>query len=412
MTDLHTAPADPRRPLLAVLALAALLTGCSEVPDYANPVSWYHGVADVFSGDKPEKTVEAPPPDSADQPFPKLGSVPEAPTAPTVDELASVREGLIADRKNARYTDDTIRREVAAEAPPPSPPQPAPQPVPQVAAQPVPQPAPQPTPQPTPQVIAQVAAQPTPQPAPQVTAQVVAQLAPQPAPVAVQPVPQPAPQPAPQVTAQVATQPTPQPAPVAAQPVPQPASKGPVDVRDLFTSLFSASGPKAVAPRPVQVATAAPPGAVVPGAAPVLSRPAIATPAGAPAGGGASGAVAAIPAGKVAEIHFANGSAALTRAARKSLREVVQRYRQRGGGRVRVVGHASMRTHEMPLDRHEMVNFEMSLKRAKAVADRLLRLGVAPADIALEAHSDKDPIYWEWMPSGEAGNRRVEVFLE
>ena len=82
------------------------------------------------------------------------------------------------------------------------------------------------------------------------------------------------------------------------------------------------------------------------------------------------------------------------------------------GGAVRVVGHASSRTRDLPIDRHMLVNFRISLERAQAVAAELVRLGVAPEDLFVEARSDTEPVFYESMPAGEAENRRAEVFLE
>ena len=42
----------------------------------------------------------------------------------------------------------------------------------------------------------------------------------------------------------------------------------------------------------------------------------------------------------------------------------------------------------------------------------LERLGVPPEIIVVTAMSDQDPAYFEVMPAGEAGNRRVAIFFE
>jgi outer membrane protein OmpA-like peptidoglycan-associated protein len=120
---------------------------------------------------------------------------------------------------------------------------------------------------------------------------------------------------------------------------------------------------------------------------------------------------AATGSGSAAVVRFATGSAELVSNARKTLRLVANLHREQGGT-IRVVGHASARTHEMPVERHKMVNFGVSLRRAQVVADALIRLGVTPEAISVGAMSDNEPIYHEWMPSGEAGNRRAEIFLD
>ncbi len=63
-------------------------------------------------------------------------------------------------------------------------------------------------------------------------------------------------------------------------------------------------------------------------------------------------------------------------------------------------------------EQHALVNFDVSLRRAHTVADELIRLGVPAQVLYIGAVSDTEPVYFEWMPSGEAGNRRAEVFIE
>jgi flagellar motor protein MotB len=59
-----------------------------------------------------------------------------------------------------------------------------------------------------------------------------------------------------------------------------------------------------------------------------------------------------------------------------------------------------------------MANFAISLDRANAVAREIVRLGVDPSLVRVSAVSDTQPVYYEVMPSGEAGNRRVEILIE
>jgi outer membrane protein OmpA-like peptidoglycan-associated protein len=58
-----------------------------------------------------------------------------------------------------------------------------------------------------------------------------------------------------------------------------------------------------------------------------------------------------------------------------------------------------------------MANFKISVDRANAVAEELVRLGVMRENILIAAVSDAEPMYYEIMPSGEAGNRRTEIYL-
>ncbi len=400
----------------AVIGVLAL-SGCESVPDYANPVEWYNTVADSFDSEDSDApaapapevgvAVEAPaapapgisaaalgaPPDliaepgsptstrtraaaapsgpasaalspfdpsaeisatpsqvpGADQPFPSLSSVPGAsPSETRQTELSSVAQGLVADRDQARYTDEAFRRERAG--------------LPALAPPPAPEPAPAPAPAPA-----------------------FAAVAP-----AVQ---------APRLPSVSTT----------------PPGAG-FDVAEIFGRNFSASGPYAVAPpaTEMQIAgtTALPPLLPLPlGGAPGISDPYFSR--NPPGLGGLAAYDPSVTAAtsNMAVLHFNVGSASISAKDRKALRAIANAHRARGGI-VRVVGHASSRTRELPIDRHNLANFDISQARAQAVANQLIRLGVAPRSVFVSAKSDAEPIYYEWMPSGEAGNRRVEVFID
>jgi len=110
-------------------------------------------------------------------------------------------------------------------------------------------------------------------------------------------------------------------------------------------------------------------------------------------------------------IFFANGSAALDRRDDVVLQEIARLHREYGGI-VRVVGHASSRTSVLPPEEHRMVNLNVSFDRAEQVAQVLNRYGVGAESLVVEGVADSQPIYAEFMPTGEAGNRRAEVYLE
>ena len=315
-----------RLPAAGIMAVAAglfALSGCSSVPDYANPVEWYHGAVDMFDDDVP------PPPQAADvpgalDPFPSVGDVPEASAREVeLSSLESLSEGLAADRANAQYTDEILRSGGDAELLLPT---------------------------------YEVAAQPALEPYLQ-------------QPVATQ-----------QYSAL------------------QMAPGGEVDVKSLFTSLFASSGPRAVAPGATGLLGAGAPATVA--ATGVLPSTASLTTAG-----------AAFGSSQAAVIYFALGSAALTKESRAALHRVADAYNQRGGT-IRVVGHASNRTRELSSERHELINFDVSFKRARAVADELISHGVPAQNVVVIAKSDSEPVYHEWMPSGEAGNRRAEIYFD
>ena len=109
---------DPVRWPAAALtaAILVLLAGCSTpdwmaVPDWANPVEW-------FADDTPAResdSAEAPGLGDDDA-FPKLSSVPDnPPPSSTEPERRAIADGLVADIKNARYTDQKLRAGAADE---------------------------------------------------------------------------------------------------------------------------------------------------------------------------------------------------------------------------------------------------------------------------------------------------------
>ena len=114
---------------------------------------------------------------------------------------------------------------------------------------------------------------------------------------------------------------------------------------------------------------------------------------------------------QAASIPFAVGSASLNSLDRATLKEVVKLHRK-FGGTVHVVGHSSQRTRDMGSESHRMVNFSLSLDRATAVSMELARLGVSAEAVTVIARSDNEPIAYEYMPEGEAYNRRADVYLE
>lgn len=180
--------------------------------------------------------------------------------------------------------------------------------------------------------------------------------------------------------------------------------------------------PPSIMSRFEQTASVGPTEAVAAPAAPAVPAE------GAPAEGGPetmSGAVvanydaiqppAAGPSGQApAEIvFFPHDTTVLNAEGRKLVRAAAEAFRDKGGqGYVRVVGHSSSRTGNMPLARHIELNFERSQARATAVARELIRDGVPAEKVLVEAVGDSQPVYFESMPQGEEGNRRAEIFIQ
>ena len=127
--------------------------------------------------------------------------------------------------------------------------------------------------------------------------------------------------------------------------------------------------------------------------------------------GQAGAPAAAVQQPPIAVIFFRDGSAGLSSRDYSVLHDVML-LQQQQGGRLRVVGHASERTETTDYATHQAINDNLSLKRASAVGGALLQMGVPGSAVAISAVGGQGPIFYEFMPTGEAGNRRVEIFLD
>ncbi len=128
-----------------------------------------------------------------------------------------------------------------------------------------------------------------------------------------------------------------------------------------------------------------------------------------------AGRIAAMNGGAVptAVVYFPGDSVTLDKSARAKIRAAVAAFKANGGqGTIRVVGHSSSRTANMSLEKHLEAIFEKSQERAAAVAKELIQEGVPAAKVLIDAVGDSQPIYYESMPEGEAGNRRAEIFVQ
>jgi len=114
---------------------------------------------------------------------------------------------------------------------------------------------------------------------------------------------------------------------------------------------------------------------------------------------------------KVASILFTNGSSKLSQRDRQILGDIAQIQRESGGRPLVVVGHASSRTRDMKSLKHRHVNLRLSQNRANIVAGALRRLGIPGQSVQAQAVGDTQPVYYEVMPSGEAGNRRADIYI-
>ncbi|NNE83651.1 MAG: OmpA family protein [Alphaproteobacteria bacterium] len=113
---------------------------------------------------------------------------------------------------------------------------------------------------------------------------------------------------------------------------------------------------------------------------------------------------------QVATIHFAHSSSRLDDRDKQVLAQVASAQRQNNADVV-VIGHASGRTQQLDKIEHELANFRISLARANRVASELIAMGVDPQKVQVEAFADDSQLFSETMPTGEAGNRRAEVYF-
>lgn len=369
----NTGRSDFGRTATVLIVGGALLAGCSQVPDAINPVEWYNSSVEFFSGE--EQEADPTRPDSrqrqtntgADQEFPTLASVDQQQRS---DEIR--KQGLVADTEGRKYAPAVTRQGEAVNALGAPPQKPA-APVAVASAAPT-QPAPAAVPA-QPVVSSEVAAAPA-MPATDPLASTEGQQ---------------------DFQAQMARRLAEIRARAAQTPALPRISAGQIGSGPIETVVITADGVQAdYGAAAVPTAVSAPRPAAVNTATTYIQRPMQPI---------APGAV------KVATIMFENGSARIS-ARDRSILANVRKLQQERGGRLRVIGHASSRTRNTDPVRHKMINFKVSAERADAVARELLKLGLDKNSLQIDAVSDSAPVYYEFMPSGEAGNRRAEIYLE
>lgn len=365
---------------LGVGLLAVTLAGCGSGSKWYNPMSWFGG------SDKPA----APDPNAA--PPPDINSVPNrASTRSSPEQRQQVAQGLVADRDNARYTDDELRGK-PSDAPPTV-----------RAARPA-----------APAATALAAATPAAPAKPESETQIASDTD---MPGMVNPgiltgaqsnqIVSPPPS-AGGVPAPVAVAP---PAPVVAAPPPRPAPP-PIDAPPIAVTqstfqqaLAASAGTVTTLPASAAYPTASTGGTPASPAAQKMSPdlaslylPVVAYPQFAP---GQSAPLVPVQQGfagpgrvtNVARITFAGGSAQLDPGADTALGQAAAEYRK-AGGMIRVMGWA-------PSDgTNGMSAYDLALARARAVGQALERSGISPAAVLIEAHA------------GPAANGPTEIFLE
>lgn len=384
--DLGTVPELALKRQLRGLLLAgccvALLGGCSSFDD------WLAGEDNTSGAAETANAAEA---EAEDDDYPKIADIPESP-----------RQGLVADSGNAQYSDQNLRAEVPGSSQRVVTRSPAgqPQTVPQTAS--------------TTRQASISSENVTAPAAPAPAAQPAARPAPQPA-AAAPARPVPGSRPAPQGQSGLEPQ-------IAQTTGGQAAQAGPSDRGKMWQTRFpggtSAAPQTAQAPRapvtagggqalydrgnsPVTVNLDAI------GAGPQIAQ----APAYSP-GQAAGPSYGGVPAGgtQVAVIQFGYGSASVDGQDREVLRQVVALQRQYGGT-LQVVGHASAKTGVMPVAQHHAANLQISQARANAVREVLVAMGAPANGVGAQGAGDTQPLYGEMMATGEAGNRRADIYL-
>jgi outer membrane protein OmpA-like peptidoglycan-associated protein len=408
----------------AVFAVAMSASACSsmpsvpDVPDWVDPTTWFGDDSSSAANESGQT--------------PDLANLPDKPAASSSADQQQVSESLAADRSNAKYSADALRggTESAAAPPPDVAPVASSSELPlssesKTARQDTSPPAPQPRAAQVDQSVAQVptgpvmpGTLPSPGPATRVASiPVPVQTADMPPPGA-----QPAVPPTPAVPEQMASI-----APSDAALGFKPSHAPPLDpsvsqfvappiiqhyqqtaaiagLRPANPAVASTTRTRLRRPHAAEMGEGGPEamsGAVVANLdaiQPNQSRPSVyASPQGMPA---------------TAVVFFPGDSVNLSPEARAQVRAAAEQYKAGGGqGFIRVVGHSSSRTANMPVERHLEVIFQKSQERASAVAQELIHDGVPASKVLVEAVGDSQPVYYESMPKGEDGNRRAEIFL-
>ena len=114
---------------------------------------------------------------------------------------------------------------------------------------------------------------------------------------------------------------------------------------------------------------------------------------------------------RIATINFPSGSSSVNYNGLKKIKKIVKLAKERNA-KIKIVGHASKRTKDMPLNKHKLVNFSISHKRAQTVAKIVVEKYNFPSEnLITEAVSDSKPLFREDMPAGTTANQRTEIFI-
>ena len=114
---------------------------------------------------------------------------------------------------------------------------------------------------------------------------------------------------------------------------------------------------------------------------------------------------------RVATISFSSGSSQVSISGRKKIKKIAKIAKERDA-KIKIIGHASERTRDMPISEHKIVNFIISDKRANSVAEIFITNHKFPSNkLITQGVSDSKPLFKEIMPAGTKANQRTEIFL-
>ena len=386
----------------AAFAAGLLLAGCSSDKDVPPTVTSAPGGGTQVNTDT-----------GSGGEFPDVNTTPTQRPTSTIQDLAQAPTGLAAAQGGTHYGEALVGGPTSSAEPPPPPPPPEP---PQQALAPIPEPG----------IKTQTSDTTSPETSPTSEQAETPQAAePQPEPVTE---PEPVAEPAPTYTEpqgegqtiqgtmgeaapQPEAQPEPEPAPIASAPEPvepvaptyaepqavaEPSQPAPVAAPQQAQLPYGSNG-AAQAPEAYGVSTPQP------NTTPAQNYNSTQVAAAAPAPSQGQARYGGEPVGL---IYFREGSSELSSDDRRVLEQIAEIQRSYGGV-VSVIGHASVGG----AGADQQANQRISEARANAVAQELMRFGVPLDAIRAGAAGDSQPLYSEAATNGEAGNRRVEVYI-
>jgi len=101
-------------------------------------------------------------------------------------------------------------------------------------------------------------------------------------------------------------------------------------------------------------------------------------------------------------LHFASGQATILKSSYKELEELIEYLKLKPNLRIEIAGHTDS-------DGDEVSNLELSIKRAQAVKNYLIKSGIKANRLFAKGYGETRPIADNSTNTGKAKNRRTEV---